>query len=67
MISIGVTTYATLDEAKAAARESFEMRKAGHAVEVYETYDHNDKFLSAFASHSAMCKKCRKKETAGAD
>lgn len=58
MIPQGATSYPNRAEADAAAREAAAMRKLGHAVMVYETYDHENKFLSAYATHYDTCRAC---------
>jgi hypothetical protein len=65
LIPHGTTAYKTVEEASAAAREAMQMRKLGHAVVVYETYDHDNKFLSAFATHYRTCQACRNPREAG--
>lgn len=58
MIPLGVTTYSTVEETAAANREAMQMRKLGHSILLYETYDHDNKFLSAFATHCQTCHAC---------
>jgi hypothetical protein len=55
---LGTTQLQDQVEVFTSLHELAAMKVAGHAVQLSQTYDHNNKFLSAYVAHFRTCEAC---------